>query len=259
MNPKLSLSIADLPLGIGWEDLFSLAKNFNLDGIEVVLGYKTLLKFENILKLSLKYNIPILTVHEPGWSTFGFFNYEGSFKTAKEVGASYNAHPKMLQPVCSEKSKKYFRWLSEMSRKYNVEVLLENLPPVFGFDILDAFLKADKTNADLKEIKNVCKEYNFNITLDTSHLQAAIPQEAAGFEESWPFIKNIHLSSFNKTRQHLSLTKGFLDINKFLDYLKLKNYGGSITIELTVKLFYPRQQYFKEIEESVEIIKKYFK
>lgn len=259
MKPKLSLTIADLPLGIGWKELFSLAKQVGFDGAEIVLGYKTMLRFEDIISLSKKYELPILTIHEPGWTSLGFFNYEGSFSLAKKLSAKYNAHPNVTAPITSYKTRKYFMWLKKLSERYNVEVLLENLPITSSVKIVDTIFPPHESTVKLEEIRKACEEFGFAWTLDTSHLNTPIPQEADGFKELFPILKNIHLSDFNEKIQHMSLGTGILNIESFLGFLNKNKYEGTITLELAPKMFYPKQKYFDEIKESAETVKKYLK
>src|SRR3989338_10198802 len=62
---KISVSVADLPINISPERLFAVGKKLGIDGVEVVLGYKSFPPHIKLVKLSQKFGVPILSLHQP--------------------------------------------------------------------------------------------------------------------------------------------------------------------------------------------------
>lgn len=252
---NLSFSIADLPFGISLHDNFALAKELGV-GVEVVLGYKTRLSLRNLDKLSRKYNVPIVSVHQPPWSFFQLFKDEKSFTFASHFGAYYNAHPLITTDVEHDQSKRYFEWLSQMAEKYQVEVLIENMPFKPGLvPFLPNMKKVHFSTTSMKQLADICAQYKFGFTLDTDHLKSPEPQKEEGFENIKKYMKNIHISSFDEKREHLPLTKGRLNTRSFLEELKKNNYQELITLEMTPNYYYPKKDYMKDIKDSILLMR----
>lgn len=257
-RPKIAVSISDIPLGISLEKSFAVAKDLKVDGVEVILGYKSHINFKKLIKLSEKYDMPVLSVHEPLWSFLGLVREEKSFKIAKFFGAKYIVHPSFKSSLSSKKTHLFLRWLFFMAQKYDIDVLIENMgDPIFP--ILKPIIRRDKSITDLKCLMLICRNYGFGFTLDTSHLNYSNPLNANGFSEMSPYLRNIHLSDFNKSAQHLPLGEGILDVEKFLGFLKRINYAGFLTLELNSKVFSSRRNYIKDIHKSIKLIQKNFK
>lgn len=260
-GPRLTFSIADIPLGIALEEYFLLANNLQVDGLEVVVGWKTRFQMRKLARLSKRYNVPILSIHQPAWSVAGMFNDAGAFKFAEKFNAVFVAHPLVNQHLNSPKSKAYYKWLSEMGKKHNLEILIENMTNIYQLMPLLHYVskKHHDSATDVKYFDTLCKKYNFGFTLDISHLMAVEPQEAEGFAELWPFMKNIHLSDFTAKKEHLGLGDGLLNYESFLSYLKEKNYTGLINLELCPRILNAREKYYKDIAKSVKIVRDAFK
>lgn len=256
--PKISLSVSDIPLGVSMEEHFSLARDIGVDGVEVVAGYKAGITLRKLEKLSSKYSLQILSVHQSPWSFVGLFHDKRGFRIAKYFGAKYVAHPSFVRSLHCEKTNYFLDWLFEMGEKYNLEILLENMSKVATYSSFRRFLKRDETLSDLFFLKKICEKYNFGLTLDTSHLNSPFPHLIEGFNQIHPFIKNIHLSDFNDSFQHMSLGQGNFKIYDFLDYLKLSNYSNFITLELPVKFFYSKNKYVEDIHNSISFVKNQF-
>ena len=78
-KPKLTFSIADIPLGIALEEYFLLASHLKVDGLELFVGWKTRFNMRKVARLSKRYDVPILSNHQPAWSVAGLFNYAEAF------------------------------------------------------------------------------------------------------------------------------------------------------------------------------------
>lgn len=259
-GPKLTFSVADIPLGIALEEYFLLANNLKVDGLEVVIGWKTRLQMRKLVRLSKRYNVPILSIHQPAWSVAGFFNDAGAFKFAQKFGAVFVAHPLVNTHINSPKSKAYYKWLSEMGKKHGLEILIENMTNIYQLMPLLHYVskKHHDSATDLEYFDTICKRYGFGFTLDISHLMASEPQKAEGFTEIFPYLKNIHLSDFTEKKEHMGLGDGLLNYDSFLTYLKGKNYSGLINLELCPRILNAREKYYKDIAKSVKIVREYF-
>ncbi len=259
-GPKLTFSVADLPLGIALEEFFLLANNLKVDGVEVVVGWKTRFQLRKLARLSKRYNVPILSIHQPAWSIAGIWQDEKAFYFAQKFNAVYVAHPLVNTHINSPQSKAYYKWLTELKGKYNVEILIENMTNIYQLmPLLHYISKTHHDSAtDLEYFDSICKKYGFGFTLDISHLMASEPQKADGFAELWPFLRNIHLSDFTEKKEHMGLGDGLLNYDSFLTYLREKEYSGLINLELCPRILNAREKYYKDIAKSVKIVREYF-
>lgn len=259
-SPKLTFSIADIPLGIALEEYFLLASHLQVDGLELVVGWKTRFNMRKVARLSKRYNVPILSVHQPAWSVAGFFNDAGAFKFAQKFNSVFVAHPLVNQHINSPKSKVYYKWLFEMGKKYELDILIENMTNIYQLMPLLHYVskKHHDSATDLGYFDTICRKYNFGFTLDISHLMASEPQKAEGFTELWPYLRNIHLSDFTEKREHMGLGDGLLNYESFLSYLKEKKYNGLINLELCPRILNAREKYYKDIAKSVKIVREAF-
>lgn len=93
------------------------------------------------------------------------------------------------------------------------------------------------------------------MTLDTSHVFVTDPQNQEWFDEVYPLIKNVHLSSFKDNRDHLPLDMGNFDTIGFITELKKRQYKGLITLEICYpKKISLRDFDFEAIKRSIDLI-----
>jgi len=256
MQVYVSTSIGDFPVFSRIEHSFKKAKEARVDGVEIIMGFKSRWNFDAIVTLSQKYSLPITTVHQPYWSGLGIF-YDETFvaQVAKYSIKDIVFHPLCFTSIFSEKMKNYFKYLSYLQQKYKIKVLLENMTYNKTKLSLDHWV-THKDTSSLYNIFTIAKKYNFNMTYDTSHTKLIHPQKDIIFEKLFSRIGNIHLSSFHNSREHLPLTLGEFDTNKFVRYLIKKNYKGKITFEIFYPKIFPLFQYnYEEIAKSVDMIK----
>lgn len=253
---KFSLSIADLPINVPIQEAYEVVKELKFDGVEVLPGLKSKWPFTSFTSLSEKYKIPILSVHYPFWIGKFLNSQKNIFKLAQNHSALLVLHPLMNYPLSSERQKVFFSKISFLSKEYNVPVALENLPRKSTIPLYKHFSKAHKSTTSLSEIYKICKDYKFSITLDTSHLETPDITALKDFHLIKPLIKNIHLSDFNTNtkKQHLTLGKGDLNVKKLIH--DLRNYRDIITLELSPKIYRNKKQYFDEVKQSLELVKK---
>jgi sugar phosphate isomerase/epimerase len=256
MQIKISTSIGDFPVFSAIEDSFKAAKEANVDGLELIIGFKSRWHFEKMIQLSKKYDLPITSLHQPYWSGLGIAYDEGFVKLAVRYGIKNIVfHPLCFTSILSRKMTKYFRYLSSLQKKYGITVMLENMPYSESFFSLDHWV-LHKDTASLDAVLKVVAEYNFKINYDVSHTELTHPQMNAEFTKIFSRIGNIHLSSFQNGKQHMPLTRGTFDTKGFITYLIKNHYKGLLTFEI----FYPKQfpLYafdYTEIAKSVALIK----
>lgn len=253
---SVSVSIMDFPLFRGLDYLFAGLKNTGVDGLEIVLGVKTRFNFSQLAKLSDKYELPIVSFHQPPWSGLGWYLDESFIREGKGIGVThYTFHPLPRFSFDSEQMKLYLTWIARMQHKYHITAHLENMPKEVRPGLLSKLIPLDNQTTDLLHVQKITKEYGLSMTFDTSHAYNKQPQEESWFAQILPSIGNIHLSSFTSSVDHLPLYLGDFDSQGFLSSLKKKNYSGLLTFEI----FYPklpiRDYNFEAIRKSVDIVK----
>lgn len=251
---KISLSIADLPFNIDIEDLFSMAVTLGFDGVEVLPGFKmsTILQLSD---LSKKYNIPILSIHHPFWVGKYIISSEQAFAMAKFFNAVIVVHPLKNQSLSSIKQNDFMDQIVKLSKKTKVTVAVENMPIQSVLPIYKYFSKVHESTTQLLPLYEMCKDYGFGLTLDTSHFMTQDILSVEGFDKILPLIKNIHLSDCTKSKQHLALGDGYIDLEKLLKHLKKVNYSGLLTLELSPRLYSNKEKYYRDIEKSFFLIR----
>lgn len=255
---EVSVSITDfslLPLGL--EPLFKGMKAAGADGLEIVTGVKSRWSLRQLNRLSEKYSLPVCTLHQPIWSGLGFWLDEGFIRLAKDLQVKgVVIHALFCTDLEGEKSTEYLTKLARWQDKYKVQIFLENSPYSWGMKILDILWPDIGNSTSIKLIGQTAKKYGFLVNYDTSHGAFPKPQEQQDFQQIFPQIGNIHLSSFNNETDHLPLFMGKFDTTGFIRYLYKHNYAGNITFEI----YYPKDiqlaQYdFAAIKKSIELVK----
>lgn len=256
---KVNLSIiADFPLFTQLETVFKKSKATGIDGIELVLGFKTRFEYPRILYLSEKYALPIVSVHQPPWSGVGLYFDEHFVVLAKKLGVRHiTYHPLAFQSFTSRAGKLYIEKLARLQEKYNITVMLENMDNEFSYRRLHDE-SPEHTLHHLEEINRIADIYGFLITFDISHAEMAEPSKTNIFQTMFPKIGNIHASSFTNTRHHLSLMEGKLETENLIKDLVKKRYHGLFTLEVrpSLKKLATSSYNFSDIEKSVAVVKK---
>lgn len=255
---KISASITDfLPLFSGLESVFEGLKTAGVDGVEMVIGVKSRWSAPRLLYLSRKYNLPISTVHQPIWSGSGLYIDNNFVKLAKDLGATDIVfHPLPFLSYKSAIMRNYFNKLAFLQKAYGITVMLENMSKMPSIRLKNkTYPDPKKSLFHMENLLEVAKEYDFKITYDISHGGYLKPHEQPWFEEIFPRLHNIHISSFDKKKVHLPLFMGDFDTQGFMKRLREKNYLGHLTFEI----FYPwyvtlRKYDFSQIKKSVDII-----
>lgn len=254
---KVNASITDFPLFSQTETFFKKFKNAGVDGLELVIGVKSRFDFARILYLSDKYDLPIASIHQPMWSGLGIYFDEAFVKVAKKLGTTKVVfHPLTFCAFESKTMQSYFKRLSHLQEKYDITVMLENMPKDFAYKNLHDD-SSDHILHHLEMLNKIVDTYGFLITYDVSHAELEKPQSTEIFAKLLPKIGNIHASSFVNGKHHLPLGSGLFDTEGFIDFLESKKYKGLFTLEVNdpkVNLIMKRYD-FTPIFDSVALVK----
>lgn len=253
---NVNVSITDFPLQTSLERFFWEFKKARADGVEIVIGAKSIWNFKKIKRFSEKYNLPVVSLHQSPWSGIGFF-FEREFARAIETLNVKDIvfHPFILTSFDSITMKRYFEKLQKIKEKYAVNICLENVENIRPYKQI--YKNIYTVEEHLEEIYNIAKTYNFHITFDTTHARFVKPQNEKIFQTIFPKIGNIHLSSFTPGKEHLSLLQGNFDTKGFVKYLIKNKYKGLLTLEINYYLFerFLRPYDFTAIEKSIDLVK----
>ncbi|HSA84050.1 MAG TPA: TIM barrel protein [Patescibacteria group bacterium] len=255
---KVNTSIFDFsPLFRDMEYLFRGLKETGVDGVELIVGYKSRWSVKRMRYLSEKYDLPIVSLHQPAWSGFGltFFD-EGFVDLAKTFGAKgITFHPLMNMSFADPRMKKYLEKLREIREKKQIDVFLENLPVKYEPGLLNTFFHSGLDTTDVEKVAQITREYGIKMTFDIDHAHVPSPHQEAWFSRIFSQIGNVHLSSFSKDANHLPLDMGDFHIQAFLQELHRKNYQGLFTLELHYPSLFTFFGYdFAMIKRSVDIV-----
>src|SRR5258708_7952215 len=196
---KVNVSIHDFaPLLKAHDFLFRGLKETGVDGVELVVGIKSRWSAPYYKFLSKKYNLPIVSLHQPVWAWLDLYFDEGFFALAKEMDVKYvTCHPLPKIAFQSKRMREYLKRLSQIQSKTGIKVLIENMPEKYNPKLLNLFFPQDATTRDVMSLYNAISEVGLNMTLDIDHLQSPTPHKEPFFTTIFPKIKNIHLSSFD--------------------------------------------------------------
>src|SRR5579871_2281302 len=256
MYLHISTSIGDFPVFSDIEDSFRKAKSTGVDGVELVMGFKSRWHFAKVLASSQKYKLPITSVHQPYWSGLDIAYDEGFVAMVAEAGIKHIVfHPLCFQSMYSKRMKHYFSFLSRMQTTYGVSVMLENMTYEKNILSLDHWV-VHKNTSKLEIILSIAQQYHFLCNYDVSHTKWVRPHEHEEFKKIFPLIGNIHMSSFTHKQQHMPLTMGDFDTKTFIQFLSKNGYKGLLTFEIFYPQQFPLRKFdWEEIKKSVEIIR----
>jgi sugar phosphate isomerase/epimerase len=254
---KILASITDFPLFRTFEYNFFEIKKTGADGVEIVHGIKSHWPFEKVKKLSQKYHLPVLSVHQPLWGGYGFPDF--SFvKFALDLNVeNIVIHPLPRLGLEDEKMKRYFEKMSKLGQQYGFKMLLENLPVKSQAPFVDKFFPGHQETFNPLLILEAAKKWGFKITLDTTHLEDGNIDKRPWLKKVLLHTENIHLSNFSPKRAHYPIYMGNMDYKNFLSVLKDTDYERLITLEIYYPKMAPLRNYdYSGLKKSIEIIRK---
>ncbi len=255
---KIHASVTDFPLFAQTETFFKQFKEAGVEGLELVVGAKSRFEYARLSYLSEKYDLPIGSLHQPPWSGIGLYFDEDFLQVAKRLGVKNIVfHPLAFRSFESHAMQKYFEKLAFIKDKWDVTILIENMPKDIVYEKLHDNTPAHMQH-HLEKMKATADTYGFLLTYDVSHAEFSDPQKLPIFQRLLPSIGVIHVSSFSKDKHHLSLLEGDFHAEPFFSYLVKKKYQGQLVLEINRSLF-RRILYrynFKAVKDSVALIKK---
>lgn len=230
-------------------------KETGLEGLEICLpqyAKTTDADITQVLALSKKHKLPILSVHQP----LRFFSITKlpEVREVAEIAHKMAASVVVLHINTAKQQifeKAYVDGLHALEKKYKLTITFENM---------ERYMKAlnEKHYWEEETFGQLISDKDFHITLDVVHMAHSGGNILRFYEKNKARISNIHLSDYrysifnNNLRpmrfKHMPLGKGDLPIKKLLQLLKKTKYSGLITMEIHADM--------EGIQESIRIINK---
>ncbi len=254
---KVNISIGDFsPLIRGPEYLFRGLAGAGLHGIELWVGVKSRWTINRYRRLSEKYNLPIVSLHQPLWAMTGLYFDEGFFKLAQRLGVQHvTCHPLPGIALSDKRMQVYFRRLASTQDRIGIPILVENLPQQYRNGLLHRLFPPSPDSNDVLLLYKTVNEFGLHMTLDTDHVLLPQPHKESWFDTVLPEVRNIHLSSFSSDKRHLPLYLGELKTAEFIACLQKRHYTGSVTLEVAwPKSITMRDYGFDAIKKSVKVV-----
>lgn len=250
----IAISVAELPLNVDWERCFEVAAENGADGVELMTGLRADFYGNNIEKWVKRYHLPILSIHQPAVEILRLWVKRGNMEKASVWANSYVIHPPLTR---GDDGNMYFDQMEKWGKELGVEVMLENVPPIKTMKWVNWLGKTDSKWVDIATVASECRDRDWKMTLDTSHWQMIKPDEEK-LAEILPVMANIHISDWDKKRQHLGIGKGVMNVNMWMEWIK-RHYPGQVTLELTPKYWVDEKEYLRELAASLRILRQWLK
>lgn len=133
-------------------------------------------------------------------------------------------------------------------------IMLENLPANITIALENFPYKRKKTLRTPLDIVEICAKYNhFSMTLDLAHLQ---------YHNLWlddrilshllKYTSIIHLSNRSGGKTHIPIKEGDINIERFLNNLKINKWNGDIFLEYRINY---KDKLLKDLEWVKEFLK----
>jgi sugar phosphate isomerase/epimerase len=256
--PKILLSTASL-YTYSLKEVFSIAKQTEFDGLELVVSSKFLNgDFSNVKDLTNSYNLPIYSVHEPLFLFYRKLGVENSLKLTFNVANylkcdSITLHiPPLLKPNNSHP------WWDSYSKKFLKVVLNNDIKPLIALEtVFDRkFNLCKKYFANPDVLMNYTLKHNLFITFDTTHHGLRSYSIEKTFDILKSRIINIHISN-TKRRKHELPYLGKIPLKKFLKLISNSNYRNLLTLEISpfALNFWNKKRVKERLKRSINFCK----
>ncbi|MDP3800336.1 MAG: sugar phosphate isomerase/epimerase, partial [bacterium] len=217
------------------EEVFLFAHNVKADGVELVITPQVIkLGFEAIKKLSEKYQVPVVNIHQPPW--YVLFTGKKQMEKMIAIAKDFNAENLVvhLATVRRNFNSKFFDWIKQREVESKINIAFENAAPRSLEDWPSYCGHPEK-------LESFVKSRNINLTLDVakSFLKGFDPYQF--FQRNHNNIKVIHAHGFDHQGDfHKGFLEDTFDWAGFASFIKKFNYTGAITMEIFPlhKLFY---------------------
>jgi sugar phosphate isomerase/epimerase len=238
--------------------VFLHLKELGLDGFELLLPSFLEIKDEDLLaikKLSQKYHLPVLSVHQTlrFLSTTRLNEIEQFFSIAAKLQA------KVIVLHISSAGRqifnnKYVHELHQLEKKYKIKAAFEN-----NEKYVASYLHPHRWHE--AKFSDIVNKNDFHITFDIVHLAHSGGDILQFYQKNKFRIMNVHLSDYRyhllnaslrpMRYKHMPLGDGELPIEDFVSLLHREAYNGLLTLELHSGL--------DGVEQSMGMIKRYRK
>lgn len=222
------------------EHAFRLAHTVGFDGVEVmVTNDQTTQDAEKLLALSVKYNLPILSIHAPVllltafvWGRDPRVKLRKSAELARAVGApTVVVHPPFRWQ--STYARDFLRIVRQISAEFEVEIAIENMFPwkVGGKNLKAYSPSSDPTNLDCDAM-----------TLDFSHAALSGRDSLELAVAMGERLRHVHLcdgsGSLDEGKvfdEHLLPGEGNEPVAAVLERLVALDWSGSVVAEVNTR------------------------
>lgn len=232
--------------------VFELAARAGYDGLELMLDERWDTRHAHYVHgLMERYDLPVLSVHSPfvpgiaGWPGDEVARIEKALVLAQVLGSRVlNVHlPMRLRdlivttpggqrripiPRPTTDQRNYRQWLVDgrlaaLQATTDIDVVIENLPMrrFLGQRFSPA---AMNTWGELRAFPKIC--------LDTTHCGTTGSDLLAVQAHLADRIAHVHLSDYADGRQHLTMGRGSLPLDAFLQALAARTFSGMVVVEL---------------------------
>jgi sugar phosphate isomerase/epimerase len=238
---------------VGWmgrgslEEQCVIAKRAGFRGIDYVAGISDLFFTpEEILRVSRKVGIPVVSIHTPLFMALYTPPILGDriIKVVErfEEVRHFNVHLSgYLGPFFrDEKSLEYLR--AQLDRR-GIGLSLESNPNEY---VILPFYPVE--TRDPEAFAAYCKKQEYMMTYDSSHIADWGVDVVDFFMRHHRQISLLHLSDWTKEFQHLPFGKGDLPLERLFDAMDSVNYRGRIVCEISE---FPKDI---RIEEKIELL-----
>lgn len=239
--------------GLSLRDVFALAKELQLPGVEYMSGLRDLVADPaTAAALSQEYGVPVTSIHEPLWLVayapiLLYRHLLAGTKLFPEAN-TYVIHLSSVLNYLQQGPGKVVR-LAELARRHNLTLAVESNTTM---PILECYPKVTR---DPEAFAAFCIKHGLKMTLDTSHITACGGDIVAFYETYHEHIAMIHLSDYRDGKEHLPLANGSLPLTALLGELRRTHYNGTVCIELEFPRARDTAKKVSHLAESVEFVR----
>lgn len=215
----------------GLHRIFDFAKKSDYDWIELVLSKNNFDFWDEdyVFNLTKEFKVPVLSIKAPKtWIDKNMVDKIVSLSLKLETQNITFTPPSYRDKNVSW----YLKYLSEIKKKINISISIENVEPKFFLLIIPEY--KDATLMQLKKI-------TWDAALDISALDESSGLDIMKAQKVlWSSIKNIYLSDTNGPKKWLLPGQAwwdtsYLPLESFLMKLKSVSYNWLITLEVNSK------------------------
>lgn len=252
-----SYSLEPFPL----EETFLFAKEVGADGIELVLMPSIYFQgFKKIKELSEKYQIPIISLHQPPWGIL-FTGKMGILRLTKK--AKFLGCKNIIVHLSTTRryfGSNFFDWIKKIEKETGINIAFENS----ASRIIERFPRY--AGSDPERFEKFVAERNISVTFDVPKGVLCGIDPYQFFQKNRSIIKSMHFHGFDKKgNYHLGFAGNDFDWPGFMSFVKKFDTDVVVTLEIFpmhewVHFGLPSKKVFEEsknfIKENFDILKR---